>query len=196
MERPLWEQTFMNMCKDIAKRSLCIKYQTSALIVKGSQIASFGYNGTASKKDECYSYWKKYYDNLQINDKNICITKTRKRKKEQSNNKLTIRLIKKNKIPFDEWIKTQEFKDLHSKWSIIHEMHAEMNALQWISKSDVDDTYSIYTYMSPCEQCAKHILAYGIKTLYYHIEYCGRIKGDIGGIEYLKNNDVKCIQII
>ena len=185
MIRQSWEQTFMNMCKDIAKRSLCVKYQTSALIVKGTQIVSFGYNGTAPKKEECYDYWIKYYDELKSESPD---NPNKKRKLEQCDELST--------ESFKEWIKTQEFKNLHSKWAIIHELHAEMNALQWISKNDIDDTYALYTYMTPCEQCAKHILSYGIKTLYYHIEYHGRVKGDVCGIDYLKNNDVNCIQII
>ena len=180
MERPTWHETFSDMCRTVLKRSTCIKYQTSSIIVKGTQIIAFGYNGTASGSIECNDYWKSYHAAR-------CIKNTRHTRSGARG--------ARGAHGFDRWIKTREFKELHSKWSVIHELHAEMNALQYITKKDIDDTCAMYTYLSPCEQCAKHILAYGIKTLYYQIEYCGKVKGIISGLEYLKNNGVSCIKL-
>lgn len=114
-----WESIFIDMCKILRQRSLCRKYQTSAIVVKGTQILGIGYNGTASKQEECDHYWKDYHD---INDISM---------------------------DFREWLKTEEFRNLHSKWSTITEIHAEVNALNWVSKRDIDDTCAIYTYYSP-----------------------------------------------
>jgi dCMP deaminase len=181
MERPSWNETYIDICNLFAKRSLCLKYQTGAVIIKGTQIIGTGYNGTVSKTTECNMYWKQYYDN---NVKNVIIKK-RKHKNDA--------ILLSN--TFDDWIKTAEFKDLHSAWSINHEIHAEMNALQNVSKNDIDDTCILYTCLSPCEQCAKHIVSYGIKNVYYHDTYKGKNKGTISGLEYLKNNNVICIQV-
>jgi dCMP deaminase len=167
MDRPTWPETFGEICGIILKRSTCVKYQTSAVIVKDSQIIALGYNGTASKSVECRQYWKDYWRTY-IYDENST---------------------------FEDWIKTQHFKDLHSKWSIINELHAEMNALKWVTKKDIDDSCVMYSYLSPCEQCAKHILSYGLKTLYYSVEYNGKVKGTVCGLDYLRANGVACIKL-
>lgn len=160
-----WPSVFMGICEILRKRSKCIKYQTSAVVVKGTQIIGIGYNGTASKQQECRDKWLAYWA-----ENNIA-------------------------MPYLEWVKTVEFKDLHSRWSCANEIHAEINALNWVSKYDIDDTCALYTYFSPCEQCAKQILAYGIKLLYYAIRYPGRQSSDEDGLTFLSARGVTCIQI-
>lgn len=163
--RASWHIVLMDMCKILRNRSSCIKYQTSAIVVKGTQILSTGYNGTASHQEECCDYWCSYWRNFKVD------------------------------ISFTDWIATPEFRDLHSKWSCINEIHAEVNALNWISKKDIDATYAIYTYYSPCEQCAKQILSYGIKNVYYHEKYNGRNTSGIDGVKFLQDKGVSCIQV-
>jgi dCMP deaminase len=165
MARAEWPIIFMKICETIRDRSSCLKYKTSCLVVKGTQIISIGYNGTASKQTECDDYWRKYWEDEKIKEE------------------------------YHDWIKSKEFKDLHSKWSVINEIHAEVNALNWISKHDVTDDYVLYTYYSPCEQCAKQIVSYGIKTVYYLHDYKGRVHGCLQGIDYLKNMNINCIKI-
>jgi dCMP deaminase len=166
LNRVSWHTVFINMCSVLRQRSLCLKYQTSAIVVKGTQILGIGYNGTASKQEECYHYWKNYWSINNIN------------------------------MPFDEWIKTDEFKNLHSKWSVLNEIHAEVNALNWVSKWNIDETCAIYTYYSPCENCAKQILSYGIKKLYYCYKYSGRNVSGTDGIKFLQDRGIYCEQII
>lgn len=161
-----WESIFIDMCKILRQRSLCLKYQTSAIVVKGTQILGIGYNGTASKQEECDHYWKDYHN---INDISM---------------------------DFREWLKTEEFRNLHSKWSTITEIHAEVNALNCVSKRDIDDTCAIYTYYSPCEQCAKQILSYGLKHVYYCVKYSGRTSSGTDGIKFLQDRGIHCEQII
>ncbi len=71
---------------------------------------------------------------------------------------------------FEEWIQSDNFKDLHREWSKKNEIHAESNALTWISKRLVNN-YTLYTLYSPCDLCAKEILNYGIKNIYYRYQY-------------------------
>jgi dCMP deaminase len=170
-----WVEVFSKMCKLLKDRSTCLKYQTSAIVVKGTQILGIGYNGTASKQHECCKVWYDHWDVNYISDKNV--------------NENAV------KIPFNEWIKTDQFRDLHSEWSALNEIHAEVNALNWVSKKNIDDTCAIYTYYSPCEQCAKQILSYGIKYIYYCYEYKGRTGNGLNGLKFLRDNGVKCTQI-
>lgn len=159
-----WHSTFMDMCKILRKRSKCLKYQTSAIVVKGTQILAIGYNGTASKQKECCDYWHEQWSQY----------------KSES---------------FSTWLETKAFRDLHSKWSCINEIHAEVNALNWVSKKDIDDTCAIYTYYSPCEQCAKQILSYGIKNVYYIEQYQGRSSSGMDGLKFLSERGINCMQI-
>ncbi len=165
MRRKDWDSVFMDMCEILKDRSMCLKYQTATIIVKNSQIIAIGYNGTASKKAECADHWLNYWAELF------------------------------DETPFEKWIQSEEFREMHSKWSEIYEIHAEVNALNWISKSVIDDTCVLYTFYSPCERCAKHIISYGVKRVCYRNNYTGRSKCGSTGLKILRENDVVCEQI-
>jgi deoxycytidylate deaminase len=160
-----WHELFMGFCELLLRRSKCLKYHTSAIVVKGTQIIGIGYNGTASKTIECCDYWRKQHEEKKIS------------------------------ISFEEWTKSDEFRTLHSEWAALYEIHAEVNALNWVSKRDIDDSCALYTYYSPCEQCAKQILSYGIKNIYYKAEYVGRSGASSNIIMFLNQNGIKCTKI-
>ncbi len=43
--RPTWDEYFMNITKEVAKRSTCMRRNVGAIIVKDKQILATGYNG-------------------------------------------------------------------------------------------------------------------------------------------------------
>ena len=98
-------------------------------------------------------------------------------------------------IPYAEWIQSDDFKKKHSDWSVMNETHAEVNALNWVSKKDIDDTCALYTYYSPCDHCIKHIVSYGIKKVYYYENYPGKKSCAITWDIYLKRHNVQLINI-
>ena len=53
MERPSWDQYFMNIAKEVAKRSNCMKRKVAAIIVRDKRIVSTGYNGTPRGTRNC-----------------------------------------------------------------------------------------------------------------------------------------------
>ena len=53
MNRISWDKYFMQVADLISKRSVCLKTQVGAVLVKDSQILSTGYNGTASGVRHC-----------------------------------------------------------------------------------------------------------------------------------------------
>jgi len=163
-KRPTWHHVFINQLTELSKRSCCLKIQTAALIAVGSQPICFGYNGTFSKHAECSTAWFDYYSNL-VDDATT--------------------------EGFDQWITTDEFKDLHREWSKSNEIHAETNALTWISKRDITDDHVMYTLYSPCDACAKTIMSYGIKTVYYKKMYS---RGE-DALTRLRHAGVRCEQI-
>ena len=62
MKRLTWEEYFMTVCLDIAKRSSCLSRQVGAVIVKDKRILATGYNGSPQGIETCY-------------DKGYCIRK-------------------------------------------------------------------------------------------------------------------------
>ena len=71
--RVSWDTTFMDMCKIIAKRSTCIKLQTSAILVsQENNIVSIGYNGSPSKQIHCNEYWNVIAEQDHISLQTLC----------------------------------------------------------------------------------------------------------------------------
>lgn len=54
MQRPTWDQYFMNIAHEAAKRANCIRRQVGALIVRDRIIISTGYNGTPMGVKNCF----------------------------------------------------------------------------------------------------------------------------------------------
>jgi len=161
--RAEWHDVFINTLESIAKRSRCVKIQTAALIALDSQILAIGYNGTFSKHTECCDYWLNVY------------------------NKQHTGIFDKQQ--FIDWLYSDKIRSAHREWSTANEIHAEANALTWINKRDITDKHIMYTLYSPCSACAKAIMSYGIKTVYYkHIYTRGH-----DALTLLKKSGVTCI---
>ncbi|HOG26310.1 MAG TPA: cytidine/deoxycytidylate deaminase family protein [Candidatus Cloacimonas sp.] len=53
MERPSWQQYFMEMAYLAAKRSTCLRRKVGAVLVRDNQIISTGYNGSPKGVPHC-----------------------------------------------------------------------------------------------------------------------------------------------
>ncbi|MDD5317706.1 MAG: cytidine/deoxycytidylate deaminase family protein [Candidatus ainarchaeum sp.] len=51
--RPSWDEYFMNIAREVASRSNCMKRHVAAIIVKDKRIVSTGYNGTPRGVRNC-----------------------------------------------------------------------------------------------------------------------------------------------
>ena len=51
--RPAFDQIFMNLAIDLAKRSHCVKAQVGAVLTKDTRIISIGYNGPPAGTHNC-----------------------------------------------------------------------------------------------------------------------------------------------
>lgn len=186
--RPSWDSVFVQFMETLAQRSLCLKYKTSALVVKGTQIISMGYNGTFNGKKECCSFWLEYYEKHK-ND-NLSVSKKYNKDKGILSNTYDT-LCKQNSSNrraddgFVKFINSNDFRMLHRDWSIANEVHAEINALNWIPKGNVDSSYILYTLYSPCDNCAKTIISYGIKNIVYKYKYK---HGDMALMRFAENS--------
>jgi dCMP deaminase len=53
MHRPKFDDIFMDLAKNLAKRSHCIKAQVGAVLTKDTRIISIGYNGPPAGTHNC-----------------------------------------------------------------------------------------------------------------------------------------------
>lgn len=53
MERPNWDQYFMNITREVAARATCPRASVGAVVVKDNRILSTGYNGAPPGKPHC-----------------------------------------------------------------------------------------------------------------------------------------------
>lgn len=53
MQRPSWEEYFMEIARLVARRSTCLRRQVGAVVVKEKNILATGYNGTPSGIAHC-----------------------------------------------------------------------------------------------------------------------------------------------
>lgn len=53
MERPSWDEYFMEMAEVAQKRSTCLRRQVGAVIVKDKRIMATGYNGVPTGIEHC-----------------------------------------------------------------------------------------------------------------------------------------------
>jgi len=53
MERPSWDEYFMDITRQVARRSTCMRRQVGAVMVKDKNILATGYNGTPSGITHC-----------------------------------------------------------------------------------------------------------------------------------------------
>lgn len=57
MERPSFDDIFMDLAVNLAKRSRCVKQQVGAVLVKDTRIISIGYNGPPAGTYNCDEQW-------------------------------------------------------------------------------------------------------------------------------------------
>lgn len=53
MERPSWDEYFLEIAKIVAKRSTCLRRSVGAILVKDKRILATGYNGAPSNIRHC-----------------------------------------------------------------------------------------------------------------------------------------------
>lgn len=185
MSRPTWDDTFINICDIIRNRSTCARLKTAAILVKDHNIISIGYNGTPANQQHCDQLWRTVYDGV-VNG--IADFRTGRAFKyiidltDSHGDEIRSR-------SFDDFIKSDIFKEMHTKYAYVNEVHGEVNALLQCETNMKNST--MYTWYSPCSQCAKSIIAAKISKVCYREVYAR----DTSGIDLLKQNKISVTQV-
>ena len=87
----------------------------------------------------------------------------------------------------------KEFRKKHHAWSLLNEVHAEINAILYAAKKGIAINDSIlYCTLMPCNNCLKAICASGIKKVYYSDIY-DRTRFTPNIITLLRKSGIKLI---
>lgn len=156
---------FIDIAQRVAKESTATRLKVGAVIAKDGSLIDYGYNGTPTGwyTNDCEVLEEKYYDNPDHADI----------------------LIERGWLLHTE--KPCTVYKMVTKPEVIH---AEMNALLKCVRlgKPVQDAF-LYITHAPCDGCAKHIVAAGIKEVFYIESYRSNL-----GLEILKKANIKVIQ--
>ncbi|ALN97955.1 dCMP deaminase [Bacillus phage vB_BpuM-BpSp] len=137
-----WDKSYLEMAEISAKHSKCSAKQVGCILVRDNNILSIGINGTLPGKLNCNDKFNKVAGVWFVKDDST-----------------------------GEFIASKN-KNEHHEWSLINEIHAEMNALSKANKIGVSVSKSTaYVTMSPCFNCAKALVSFGVEKIVYRNEY-------------------------
>ena len=210
------DRVFLEILETIKKQSTCSFYKTGALIVKDNRIVSIGYNGTPSGFPQCnelneFLEWvlKNRDDREKVESLLDCVLEN-----NCSHDLLAEKFVLFEKYPLAEYrplrerIKETALKMLEEleegkevdlyRYNFIHsryEIHAEQNAIAYSVKAGTNINGStIYSALLPCMECAKLIVASGIKRVVYTEDYTDK-RFNESSVDFLRMNGVDVVKL-
>ena len=144
----LIDRTFMTMVKNYEKESKCVAKKVACILTLGNTLISVGVNGTLSGSTNCNDVFRKDKDNwLKKDDKGVF-----------------------HEIPKEEI--ENNGKESHHHWSLVNEIHAEMNAIYKAQeKGRCVKGCTAYVSYCPCVNCSKMLALWGIERVVYREDY-------------------------
>ena len=143
-----WDQSYMDITEVIAEHSKCEAKKVGCVIVKNQSIVSTGVNGTPAGYINCNDLFCRCSDGWMS-------TLTPNEGRSTTN---------RNGVKY--WLSKDQ--EIHHKWSMKYEIHAEINALNKMIKNGISsENCTLYCNFSPCIQCCKSIISAGIKEVVF-----------------------------
>ncbi len=155
---------FTQIAELVAQQSTCCRMQVGAVLIKDSRVISIGFNGTPTGQEHCEDHFADLY-----------------------------KTAFKDQYPtYADFRSSRTFYDLHGKWSVENELHAEQNAILFAAKNGIATAGStLYVTYSPCVHCAKVIVTAGISRVFFKNLY----DRSQDGIVFLEKNGIECRQL-
>jgi dCMP deaminase len=163
--KPKYVELYMDIAERVSKMSYAKRLQVGAIIVKGNQILSLGYNGMPSGwENDCEDKdWMESDASMWLDTEDI-----------------------EERWPFKEYRPDLDREMRYCLKTKPETLHSEMNALMKVAQSTESSTGAVmFCTHSPCMDCAKAIYQSGIDTVYYKEEYKSS-----DGINFLKKTGV------
>lgn len=156
-------QIFLSIAAELSDLGTCDRNRVGALIVKDGRCVTWGYNGAPPSMDHCdknmHGWANPAHDAVKVN------SLSRREDRER-------------------WAAEQL-----ATYGCRNATHAEANALAFAARHGIPtDGATLYVTMSPCEVCARLLIAAGIVQVVYAKEYR---KSE--GILILQAAGVKCL---
>lgn len=165
MQKSKYISLFKDITNRIALESKCAFIKVAAIFVRDSHIVCTGVNGTAPGKENCIDHFKKIW------------------KKDSD----------KSLLFFEDWLKTEHFRNIHKEWSIINDIHAEQNAIAYASKERISlKDCDVFCSYEPCQNCSKLLVSLKPKRIFYINEYDRSLKETK---KYIESNEIDLIKI-
>lgn len=156
-----YKKLYKNVLKEYQQFSKCARLKVAALLVNDGRILCCGYNGTPSGQTNCNELFTIIDGKFYIRDS---ITE-----------------------PWSE-VSESKWKELHHEFAEKNEIHAEMNCIAQGFRNGINvENTDLIISLQPCDNCAKLIVASGIKHVWFVDEY----DRTSNSINYLTNNGVK-----
>jgi len=74
-------------------------------------------------------------------------------------------------------LSNEENRELHHKWSMAFEVHAEMNVISYAAKKGISlENTTLFCTHSPCNNCLKHLIQSGVTNIIYKYDYVDNSK--------------------
>lgn len=151
----------MDVAVTIAQLGTCDRKQVGAVIIRNGRCISWGYNGAPPGLPHCSENGHGYL-NSEVGGS-----------------------YEGHHI-HDEWL-DQKLADSGCR----NATHAELNALAFAARQGIStDSAELFVTLSPCDTCARALIAAGISRIYYREEYRDR-----SGIELLQGASIESIQL-
>ena len=162
---------FMMVAEQISLLGTCGRKQVGAVIIRDGRCISWGYNGAPPGLPHCadnmHGYlndWEEWVDHYQGKGQ--------------------------------DWMRAQDDADHRLEGSLKqfgcrNATHAEANALAFAARQGIStDGCELFVTVSPCETCAKLLIAAGVIRVYYLEQY-----RDHSGEELLRRASIECLQL-
>lgn len=160
-----YKQLYKSVLKEYQQFSKCARLKVAALLVNDGRILCCGYNGTPTGQTNCNELFKSEDGKFYL--------------RETTN---------------DDWREVSEadWKAIHHEFAEQNEIHAEMNCIAQGFRHGINvENTNLVISLQPCDNCAKLIVASGIKNVYFVDTY----DRNTNSINYLISNGVSIEQI-
>jgi deoxycytidylate deaminase len=220
-ERPTWDQTWMKMARQIAKRSLCDRDQVGAVIAsETNRVVASGYNGPPAKFDHqgktCLAWCPRSRDMRGINGYEYRYDATQTHQLTEWSHDydgnmvlviddiMTYRIGPENQKdlgPLMEscgWVPIlNPTDDKTTSDQTCPSLHAEANALS-VCDREQREGGTIYITSYPCYDCAKLIANSGLHRVVYRMTKRGserRERATTDSIDFLRECYLEVIEV-